>query len=107
MTACRAKVEHIIPMSEVMVALDPGVRWYLHDGHYYVFRDKTIGDNKYQCQYGVLDKTKSDLSIDWFDCQEGALFQDVIAFARSDREYRLSGDLPVAVTLSRQGIRRG
>jgi hypothetical protein len=58
-------------------------RVYHFEGAWYVFRDRLVGDGKTQCQYGVLDKTRNDGAISWWDCPEGSLFSSVQPFVAS------------------------
>jgi hypothetical protein len=92
---------HIIPMHVVVDAVSVPflARVYTHEGNYYVFSDTQIGDRKTRCQYGVLDKDKSDLSVIWTDCEDGALFTQVQPFAAIDKEYRLTGKKPDSVRI--------
>lgn len=92
----------LISISNLVESLAPEIRSYKHDGRYYVFRDRLVGDKVYQCQYGVLDGTKSDKSILWYDCEEGARFSQVEPFVEEgiDR-YALRGrdrDWPLTAT---------
>jgi len=59
---------------------NPGFRIYVHEGEFYLFRDRYIGDSVTTPQYGVIASDKSDFTVNWTDCASQARFEDVKPF---------------------------